>query len=91
MVRCYLPTYPSGIEVRLTDRNEESSIEEFLPLEQGIRRAYRNGYDSDTLQLTEKDLESLGHYLWKLLVVDPSARATPHSLLAEPWVFYADS
>ena len=85
-----LATHLSRIE-SLTDRSEESSAEDFLPLEQEIRRSYRDDYDSETLQLTEKGLELLEHYLRKLLVVDPSARGTPRELLDEPWVSYVDS
>lgn len=71
-----------------TDQSEESPADGFTPLEQEIKRHYRGPFDSKTLQLTEKDLELLGQYLRKLLVVDPSLRGTPNELLTEPWVSY---
>lgn len=65
---------------------EDEAADGFLPLEEEIRRSYFDGYDISTLKLTEKDLETLGCYLRKMLVVDPAQRATPQQLLAEAWV-----
>jgi hypothetical protein len=36
--------------------------------------------------LREADLDKLGRYLRRLLVVDASQRATAHDLLKDPWV-----
>ncbi|KAK0739484.1 kinase-like domain-containing protein [Apiosordaria backusii] len=63
-----------------------SSADYFLPLEEEIRRSYFDGYESKTLQLDEAELETLGQYLRKLLVVDPDQRASTRELLNDPWV-----
>ncbi len=68
---------------------EDSSVECFLPLEQQIRVAYFDGYKTDTLQLGEGELELLGRYLRKMLIVDPKQRATTKDLLAEAWIAQA--
>ncbi|KAK4672134.1 hypothetical protein QC763_100420 [Podospora pseudopauciseta] len=63
-----------------------STAEYFLSLEEEIRRSYNDGYERDTLQFGEAELETLGCYLRKLLVVDPDHRATTSELLNDPWV-----
>ncbi|KAL9126734.1 MAG: hypothetical protein Q9217_004261 [Psora testacea] len=73
-------------DVQLVDFGECSSAEGFLSLEQQIRRSYFDGYRNDTLQLGEGELELLGRYLQKMLVVDPEQRATSEDLLAETWI-----
>jgi hypothetical protein len=65
---------------------EDSSDDCFLPLEQRIRRAYFDGYKTDTLQFGEEELELLGRYLRKMLIVDPTQRATSQDLLGETWI-----
>lgn len=63
-----------------------SSADGFLSLEEQIRKSYFDGYKSDTLQLGEGELELLGRYLRKMLIVDPKQRATSEGLLAETWI-----
>lgn len=60
----------------LTNINKDDLTDDFLPLEEEIQRAYVDGYPSKTLELTAQDLERLGKYLRKMLVVDPQQRAT---------------
>lgn len=51
-----------------------------------LRESYFGAYSRDTLQLGEGELEILGRYLRKMLVVDPKQRATSEGLLAETWI-----
>lgn len=70
----------------LKERIDGSSADGFLSLEEQIRKAYFDGYKSDTLQLGDGELELLGRYLRKMLIVDPKQRATSEGLLAETWI-----
>ncbi len=64
---------------------EEDSTDHFLPLEEEIQRAYVDGYPSETLQSTRKDLERLGKYLRRMLIVDPQQRAAAAELELQSW------
>ncbi|MCJ1424393.1 hypothetical protein MMC29_002281 [Sticta canariensis] len=64
----------------LKERVDYSSAENFLPLEQ-LRSEYLHGYKRVTVQLGEGELEPLGRYLRKMLIVDPKQR-----LLAGTWI-----
>lgn len=77
----------SPISWILANYGKDSSAEGFLPLEQQIRDSYfRNGYKRDTFSLSEEELELLGRYLRKMLIIDPKQRATSGDLLAEAWI-----
>ncbi|KXX74834.1 Protein kinase dsk1 [Madurella mycetomatis] len=65
---------------------DNSSAEYFLPLEDELRRSYFEGHDAKTLPLREVEINTLGRYLRKLLVIDPTQRAKAHELLSDPWV-----
>ncbi|KAK4466343.1 kinase-like domain-containing protein [Cladorrhinum samala] len=78
-----LDALASGV---LKDQPDWPIAEDFAPLEEEIRRSYSNGFQSKTLQLGEAELEILGKYLRKLLVVCPNDRATTRQLLDDPWV-----
>ncbi|KAL7919624.1 kinase-like domain-containing protein [Trichoderma austrokoningii] len=70
----------------LTEKPDESVIEDFLPLEEQIRWAYANGYDKETLDLNESDLTTLGSYIRMMCVVEPIKRAKLADLMSHPWV-----
>jgi hypothetical protein len=56
-----------------------------------MQRAYADDYPSETLQLTRKDLERLGKYLRKMLVVDPKQRAAAAELVSDTsWTFVGE-
>lgn len=76
----------NDLEFWLMGKIEGSSADGFLSLEKEIQRSYIDEYESETLDLGEKDLEMLGRYLRRMLVVDPEQRARSEDLLAEPWV-----
>ena len=54
-------------------------------LEEQLRRTYLDN-EAETPILSEADLGVLGHYLRRLLVLDPKHRATARKLLDDPWV-----
>lgn len=71
----------------MANYRKDSSAEGFLPLEQQIRKSYFANYRCDALQfLGERELELLGRYLRKMVIVDPKQRATSEGLLAEKWI-----
>ncbi|KAL2201500.1 kinase-like domain-containing protein [Corynascus similis CBS 632.67] len=71
----------------LDEEPDEDPADDFLPLEEEIQRSYVDGYPSETLQLTGKDLENLGKYLRKMLIVDPQQRATAAELVSDTsWI-----
>ncbi|KAK3299504.1 kinase-like domain-containing protein [Chaetomium fimeti] len=67
----------------LDGKPNENPTDDFLPLEEQIQRDYFDGYQSETLQLTREDLERLGRYLRKMLVVDARQRATAAELAGD--------
>ncbi|KAI0104252.1 kinase-like domain-containing protein [Nemania sp. FL0031] len=72
----------------LDQKPDEDSTGDFLPLEEEIQRAYVEDYPSEALQLTKRDLERLGKYLRKMLIVDPQQRATAAELICDvSWTF----
>ncbi|KAJ8110712.1 hypothetical protein ONZ43_g5805 [Nemania bipapillata] len=72
----------------LDQEPDEDSTDDFLPLEKEIQRAYVDGYPSETLQFTKTDLERLGKYLRKMLIVDPQQRAAASELIRDTsWTF----
>ncbi|KAL8902761.1 MAG: hypothetical protein Q9171_007608 [Xanthocarpia ochracea] len=73
-------------DIQLIDFSEYSSTEGFLPLEQQIRESYFKCYKSSTFELGDGELELLGRYLRKMLIVDPKKRAKSGDLLAEAWI-----
>ncbi|KAL8914574.1 MAG: hypothetical protein Q9172_007050 [Xanthocarpia lactea] len=73
----------SGI---LNEKIDDSSAKAFLPLEQRIRESYFASYRSGPFQLGDGELELLGRYLRKMLIVDPKQRAKSGDLLAEAWI-----
>ncbi|KAK0669037.1 kinase-like domain-containing protein [Cercophora samala] len=68
--------------------SDYSSADYFLSLEEEIRRSYFDGYKTETLQLGEAELKTLGKYLRKLLIINPDHRATTGQLLDDAWVSY---
>ncbi|KAL6820184.1 kinase-like domain-containing protein [Trichoderma sp. SZMC 28015] len=70
----------------LKEEPDASAAKNFLPLEEDIRASYANGYDKETLDLDEKDLTTLGNYLRKMLIVEPTRRANLTELMSHPWV-----
>ncbi|KAG7286209.1 hypothetical protein NEMBOFW57_008515 [Staphylotrichum longicolle] len=68
------------------ERPDDSSKEFFRPLEEEIRRSYFDDRNTESLDLTQADLDVLGRYLRRLLVVDPVLRAAARDLLDDPWV-----
>lgn len=51
-----------------------------------MRQSYFGDCDTENLDLTQADLDVLGRYLRRLLVVDPTQRAVARDLLDDPWV-----
>ncbi|PTB40681.1 hypothetical protein M441DRAFT_193625 [Trichoderma asperellum CBS 433.97] len=70
----------------LTKKPDESTAKNFFALEEQMQEAYANGYDKETLDLNEKDLEALGSYLCRMCVVEPDKRATMTELMSHPWI-----
>lgn len=69
---------------------KKDSTNDFLPLEEKIQRAYVNGHPTENPQLTKEDLERLGKYLRKMLVVAPQHRATAAELASDTsWILVA--
>ncbi|KAF3022998.1 hypothetical protein E8E14_010776 [Neopestalotiopsis sp. 37M] len=63
------------------------SDDDFLPLEREIQRRYFDDYPSETLQFTRQDIERLGKYLRKMLVIDSKQRATAAELVSDTtWI-----
>ncbi|KAK3896351.1 hypothetical protein C8A05DRAFT_20650, partial [Staphylotrichum tortipilum] len=54
-------------------------------LEEQLQRTYLDN-ENETPVFSEADLGVLGHYLRRLLVLDPKHRATARELLDDPWV-----
>lgn len=53
-----------------------------------MQRSYFDGYPSETLELTRHDLEKMGKYLRKMLIIDPKQRAVAAELVSDTsWVF----
>ncbi|ROW17514.1 hypothetical protein VPNG_00929 [Cytospora leucostoma] len=76
--------FSSGV---LTEEPDESNADGFEPLEEQIQRDYcRDGESGGTPPLSEEDLQLLGHYLRRMLVVHAEQRAGAKDLLTEPWV-----
>jgi hypothetical protein len=63
----------------------DSSAQYFSPLEEELQKCCWDGNDIENSYLCEDDLGKLGSYLRRLLVVDPTQRATAHDLLDDPW------
>ncbi len=63
-------------DVHCANRSKAASTGDFLPLEEEVQRAYVDGYPSETLEFTRRDLEVFGRILRKVLIVDPEQRAT---------------
>ncbi len=74
---------PYGVDAPCINLVTGNSTDEFIPLEEEIQRSYFGSYPSEALQLTRKDLEKLGKYLRKMLVVDPQQRAAAAELASD--------
>ncbi|SPO01704.1 related to multidrug resistance protein [Cephalotrichum gorgonifer] len=70
----------------LKESPDDSSAEDFDTLEGELRRSYFEGYKAETLQLSQGEIDTLGRYLRRMLVIDPERRATARELLQDPWV-----
>ncbi|KAK6198454.1 hypothetical protein LQW54_010283 [Pestalotiopsis sp. IQ-011] len=65
----------------------EDRTNDFLPLEEEIKRHYFDESPSETLEFTRQDLEKLGKYLRRMLIVDPKQRAVAAELVSDTsWV-----
>ncbi|PNP51060.1 hypothetical protein THARTR1_08288 [Trichoderma harzianum] len=64
---------------------EQPDTNGFVTLEEDIQAAYSNGHDKETLDLSEEDLTTLGNYLRRMCVVEPTRRASVTELKAHPW------
>ncbi|KAL7952505.1 kinase-like domain-containing protein [Trichoderma compactum] len=65
---------------------EEPDTNNILLLEEDIRVPCANGYDKETLDLNETDLTTLGSYLRRMCIVEPTQRANLAELMSHPWV-----
>ncbi|KAL7907398.1 kinase-like domain-containing protein [Trichoderma velutinum] len=70
----------------LSEEPNSSAADGFLSLEEDIQSSYSNGYDKETLDLSEEDLRTLGSYLRRMCVVEPTRRANSKALMSHPWV-----
>jgi hypothetical protein len=83
---------PAGMHPLVRDAHsinliEKDSDDDFLPLEREIQRRYFDDYPSETLQFTRQDIERLGTYLRKMLVINPKQRATAAELVSDTaWI-----
>ncbi len=62
-----------------------------LPLEEQMQKEYFGDRADKTPQLGDTDIEKLGHFLRKLLVVNPSFRAKSSELLHDSWITEEDT
>lgn len=70
----------------LTEEPDISVANGFLSLEEDIQGSYANGHDKETLDLDEEDLTTLGSYLRRMCIVEPTRRANLTELMLHPWV-----
>ncbi|TFK65632.1 kinase-like protein [Pluteus cervinus] len=83
---------PSGADAEriassrlMLDFSLDEAAESFLRLEDELARSYIEGFDRDTLDLNESDLDTLGKCLRRMLVLDPCERATTEELITNTW------
>ncbi|KAM6481756.1 kinase-like domain-containing protein [Trichoderma sp. SZMC 28011] len=69
-----------------TEEPDISAANGFLSLEEDIQASYANGYDKETLDLNEEDLTTVGSYLRRMFIVEPTRRANLTELMSHPWV-----
>lgn len=78
---------PLAIDAYHVNFIEKDWTDDFLPLEEEIEEHYLRKSPSKTPEFTEQDLEKLGKYLRRMLIVDPEQRAVAAELVSDAsWV-----